>query len=341
MEGPPISIAIFLVLTGCGAAPEDFAPDDPDRFAAAADIIIGTEDGGEYPITEVQGVWQTAEGAVVVMDAATPFLHYYDSDGELEWTGAREGGGPNEFDRPGRAASDGATLMVENWGTRDLVEWDLALREEHSRSENRGRNSLALTYACGGSLINVFEAVADTAQPIWPEVRSIKHGEKTPALRKLGSDGWESISKRPQTGFPLTPSWPDARAVPFDDAVAWFDSFGITIYLLACRGGVPDSLTFSPPAHFLEIGGVRTTGISVVDDVVTVFYRPRDIRSDPPTQFFWWRPGTGATGRGTLPGDWRLHPESAGRVWVVDNRLYPQVLGIPSGQWLGLIGATW
>jgi hypothetical protein len=111
-------LAPLLLVLGCGGDGPERQPADPADSAVAAWTFGGeplvTTSGGLEPFVQVTSAVRTRPG-IVVADAGTKRLAFFDSSGTFVRTAGREGRGPGEFQYPGWVGP----------GRRDsVVAWD-------------------------------------------------------------------------------------------------------------------------------------------------------------------------------------------------------------------------
>jgi len=95
----------------------------PFRLAAAPEMAIGAEDREEvYRLDYVSGVLRLADGTIIVANATTGELRYFDAKGRYLRSASRRGAGPGEF-------GDGSSMEPYLLGGRYVIASDV----EHAR----------------------------------------------------------------------------------------------------------------------------------------------------------------------------------------------------------------
>jgi hypothetical protein len=140
MAGARINTVLVLLLAGCGSEPSVPAAAVRDsagvtivessgaswqegsewRLASTPDIDIGGSDvDPEYELFQAQGAVRLADGSIVVANAGSAELRFYDASGQYVRTVGRRGGGPGEFE---------GLRWVERYTSDSLLAWDMRLR---------------------------------------------------------------------------------------------------------------------------------------------------------------------------------------------------------------------
>lgn len=89
--------SIALLLVGCADASD--APLSIDELRRSETFSL-TDRVGHPPFAEITSIVKLEGGRVLILDAVDPFIHLYDSNGELIGTAARNGKGPGELLAP-------------------------------------------------------------------------------------------------------------------------------------------------------------------------------------------------------------------------------------------------
>src|SRR5688500_1203129 len=83
------------------------------RVDAAPSLVIGTQAGTEYELSQVRGTVRMSDGRIAVADGASQQLRFYDARGTFIKAASRAGSGPGEFRRlDGLVALRGDTLAL-------------------------------------------------------------------------------------------------------------------------------------------------------------------------------------------------------------------------------------
>jgi hypothetical protein len=295
---------------------------DGDVLRSAAEIVIDDASDGALPLAEPRAVLAGSGDRTIVLDAVPPFLRVYDHAGALVGAAALKGSGPGELSRPGFGAVRGDTLWIADFGTGRAVFWTLDGPDELGR-EDLPTGVVAFVTGCGDRLLAVYRGRTETVS---------RYG-----ILALESEGWGDRSGLSGGTGEFTPTWPDFRAVATDNGIYLYDWFNSRIQSLACDGSVRAEVDVAyPPEWKLS---PKPSGMALVREHVVLFFTDRPDRSDDHTRIAVWTPGAEGVAQRTVPGDWRLHGTHGQRVWLVDNRRIPTVLGVPVDeflQWLKL-----
>lgn len=143
------------------------------RVAPEPDLEIGVLEGEEvYQLNQVRGATTLADGRIVVSNAGSAELRYYDASGRHLQTVGRRGGGPGEFQyhgSPFRLAGD-SVLVGADAGARRLSLYDPAGRfvESYGGAGVRGL----------GSVVGVLGDGAIVRQAVLPEEDGDREGQR-------------------------------------------------------------------------------------------------------------------------------------------------------------------
>jgi hypothetical protein len=135
-----ISVGLVLLLAGCGSEPSVPAASVQDsagvtvvessaaswregsewRLASTPDVDIGGIDAdSEYQLFQVRSAVRLADGSIVVANAGSAELRFYDAAGNHVQNVGRRGGGPGEFED---------LRWVARYSSDSLLAWDVRLR---------------------------------------------------------------------------------------------------------------------------------------------------------------------------------------------------------------------
>lgn len=198
LSPPAITILLAFALSACGAGEraatghvvrdsagiaiiENASPVWTEatrwRVAAEPEVEIGVLEGEEaYQLNQVRGATILADGRLVVSNAGSAELRYYDASGGHLQTVGRRGGGPGEFQYPGnpfRLAGDSVLVGVDA-GARRLALFDAAGRfvESYGAAGVRGLGSVVGVLGDGGLV----------RQAVLPEEGGSREGQNRQAV---------------------------------------------------------------------------------------------------------------------------------------------------------------
>lgn len=344
-------LACVLLATGAcddgDGAPARFRPptervrvgspvtDAVELVRSSAAVTIDGEAGDLGQVLEVIAV---TPDTILIVDAFPPFLRLFNRRGEGVGAALGEGGGPDQIAAPGFAAVRGDTLAMLAADNSLVLYWDLRAMREISRDRLEAGdvvNAVELVSACDGLAI-VYRGRTPGSEPGTAlRMADARYGVRVRSPGETG--GWTDVSDLVRMGRVFTPNWSEFRAIGTEGGVLLFDWFAGSVQTISCTGAPTEELAIEASATSLRFP-VRAQGLALPEGSVVVAARPRDVRSDPATLLFLATAPPGMPHRAlALSGEWNLHDESAGMVWLVRNEAHPTVFGVPANALIDIL----
>jgi hypothetical protein len=253
---------------------------DALRLDSAPALVIGTQSGTPYELSQVAGAARLDDGRIVIADGASAELRFFDSAGVFIRTAGRHGSGPGEFSRMMFfARMPGDTLVVVELSGPSRFSSDGAFLHRHNvmlptTTMPRGIRAVVAVLSGGRAVL------APIQQP--PSTRAAGERWIHTASFHLVDDGNNEIAnlgEQPLMMFAMekdgaSPPWFAPKAVLASAGPAWYVGFGSAYEIrefdrdgrlrrVIRRTWSPALVTRADIEQFVEVWGrrwIRTTG---------------------------------------------------------------------------------
>jgi hypothetical protein len=313
----------LLLLVWACAACGDVPPVDLPPPTGLSRLLIEEDQQGPDPLADVRGIQVLSPDSMIVLDAAPPFIRLISSAGGLVTALGRRGGGPGELERPALIQIHAENLFIVDFGMGMMAVWNTRTLQEDARVPVP-QNTLALATGCGNRLLAVYRGPGDGAET--------RYG-----IAARSGDEWEDLSDLGRREINFAPTWPDFRVLADDEGVVVFDWFNSRLQQIDCSGQQRGSVPVPYPEEWRL--SPKPTGMARVHGHVVLFFSDRPARVEDRTEVAVWAPGDPEVTIRRVAGDWRLHGNQQGFIWVVDSRTAPAIMAILEEdfwRWLGI-----